>query len=120
MLGDACLLGIPLCAVPLGLAAVNATQALVVAALVPLAATSASAAIRGAGNRQTGAAGECMLVVLAVGGAITIWPLLSLAAIAAAPLFVWLGAWRDRNRVATSWIELHHAAAGDPGWLSGA
>ena len=120
VLGDACLLGIPLCAVPLGLAAVNATQALVVAALVPLAATSASAAIRGAGNRQTGAAGECIFVVLAVGGAITIWPLLSLGAIAAAPLFVWLGAWRDRNRVATSWIELHHAAAGDPGWLSGA
>jgi hypothetical protein len=99
---------------------VNATQALVVASLVPLAATSASAAVRGAGNRQTGAAGECMVVVLAFGGAIAIWPLLSLGAIAATPLFVWLGARRDRNTVATRWVELHHTAAGDPGWLSGA
>ncbi len=120
VLADACLLGIPLCAVPLALWAVNATQALVVASLLPLASTSASAAIRGAGNRQTGAAGECMVVVLGVGGAIAIWPLMSLGAIAASPVFVWLGARRDRNRVATRWVELHHTAAGDPGWLSGA
>jgi len=119
VLADAGLLGIPLCAVPFALCAVNASQALVVASLLPLAATSASAAIRGAGNRQTGAAGECMVVVLGVGGAIAIWPLLSLGAIAAAPVFVWLGARRDRNRVATRWVELHHTAAGDPGWLSG-
>jgi hypothetical protein len=120
VLGDACLLGIPLFAVPIGLCAANATQALVVAALLPLAATSASAAVRGAGNRQTGAAGECMVVMLVAGGAIAMWPPLSLGAIAATPFFVWLGARRDRNRVATRWVELHHAAAGDPGWLSGA
>jgi hypothetical protein len=119
VLGDACLLGIPLCAVPLGLSSVSATQALVVASLLPLAATSASAAVRGAGNRQTGAAGECLVVMLVAGGAIAMWPPLSLGAIAATPFFVWLGA-RDRNRVATRWVELHHAATGDPGWLSGA
>jgi len=37
VLGDACVLGIPLCAVPVALCAVNATQALVVASVVPLA-----------------------------------------------------------------------------------
>ena len=119
VLGDACLLGIPLCAVPLGLSAVSATQALWSPAS-SLAATSASAAVRGAGNRQTGAAGECMVVLLVAGGAIAMWPPLSLGAIAATPFFVWLGARRERNRVATRWVELHHAATGDPGWLSGA
>jgi len=120
VLGDACVLGIPLCAVPVALCAVNATQALVVASVVPLAAASGAAGIRGAGNRQTGAAGECMVGVLVIGGAVAIWPVISFVAIAVAPLFIWLGARRDRNSVATRWIELHHAASGDPGWLSGA
>jgi hypothetical protein len=120
VLGDACVLGIPLCAVPVALCAVNATQAMVVASIVPLAAASGAAAVRGAGNRQTGAAGECMVVVLLVGGVIAVWPAMWLVAIAATPVFVWLGARRDRNSVATRWIELHHAASGDPGWLSGA
>jgi hypothetical protein len=93
---------------------------MVVASIVPLAAASGAAAVRGAGNRQTGAAGECMVVVLLVGGVIAVWPAMWLVAIAATPVFVWLGARRDRNSVATRWIELHHAASGDPGWLSGA
>jgi hypothetical protein len=118
VLGDACALGIPLCALPLALSLVNATQAVVVASLVPLAAASGAAAVRGAGGRQTGAAGECMVIVLVMGGAIAIWPMLSLVALAATPLFVWLGVRRDRASVATRWIELHHDAAGDPGWLS--
>jgi hypothetical protein len=96
----------------------NATQAAVVASLVPLAATSGAAAVRGAGGRQTGAAGECIAIVLAMGGAVAIWPALFLIAIAATPLFVWLGVRRDKVSVATRWIELHHTAAGDPGWLS--
>ena len=118
VLGDACALGIPLCALPLALCLVNATQAAVVASLVPLAATSGAAAVRGAGGRQTGAAGECIAIVLAMGGAVAIWPALFLIAIAATPLFVWLGVRRDKVSVATRWIELHHTAAGDPGWLS--
>ena len=117
---DTVVLGIPLCVIPLGLSAVNLTQALVVAALLPLAATSGAAAMRSAGNRQTGAAGECLVVMFVFGVAISIWPTVCLLALVAAPLFLSLGARRDRNHVATRWIELHHAAAGDPGWLSGA
>jgi hypothetical protein len=61
-----------------------------------------------------------LVVVLVATVAIAFWPALALVALVAAPLFVQLGARRERNAVATRWTELHHDAAGDPGWISGA
>lgn len=120
VLVDACVLGVPLLVIPFGLLFRNPSQAAVVGALVPLGATAGAAAVRKGLNRPTGAAGESLLVVLVASGAIALWPALALAALLAAPLFVRLGARRERNAVATRWTELHHDAAGDPGWLSGA
>jgi len=120
VLADACALGIPLLIIPLGLVAKNASQALVVAALVPFAAAAGAASVRGGPNRLTGAAGECLFDLLLVGGAIAIWPASLFVALAAAPFFVRLGARRERDAIATRWAELHHDSAGDPNWLSGA
>jgi hypothetical protein len=120
VLVDACVLGVPLLVIPFGLFFRNPLQAAVVAALVPLAAAAGAAAVRKGSTRQSGAAGESLVVVLTATGATALWPAFALVALVAAPLFVQLGARRERNAVATRWTELHHDAAGDPGWISGA
>jgi hypothetical protein len=113
-------LGLPLLIVPIGLIGASPLQAATVAALVPLAAASGAASVRAGTDRQTGAAGETLIVTLIAGGVIAAWPLLSTAVLAATPIFIRLGARRERSAIATRWTELHHDAAGDPGWLSGA
>jgi hypothetical protein len=118
VLADSFVLGIPLVIIPVGLLAVSVAQAAVVAALVPLAAVSGAAASRRGSDRQTGAAGETLLVTLAAAAALSMWPLASVVVLAATPLFVRIGARRDRDAVASRWSELHHEGAGDPGWLS--
>lgn len=91
---------------------------IVVLALVPFVAATAALALRRAARRQTGAAGE--VVIVAMGGAIVIgvWPLLVIAAVAATPLIVRVAAARERAIRATRWEELHHHAAGDPSWTT--
>ena len=120
VLADACVIGLPLLVVPIGLLPVRASSALAVATLVPLAAASAAAAVRGGANRLTGAAGECFVISLIAGGLMAVWPLLGVVNLGIAPLYIRLGARREREQVATKWTELHHEGAGDPGWLAGA
>ena len=117
---DACVVGVPLLVVPLGLAVVSPLSALAVGSLVPLGAVAGAASIRSGAKRQTGAAGEVALIALSVGGLIAVNPLFAVLALVAVPIVVRLGAHRDRNTVASRWTELHHDASGDPGWLSGA
>jgi hypothetical protein len=115
---DAIVLGVPMIVVPLGLWHVSGASALVVACLLPLAAASGATALRRAGGRQTGAAGETTLTMLLGGTAIVLSPWLALLVLGATPFVLRLGARREREMVATHWSELHHDAAGDPGWLT--
>ena len=115
---DAIVLGVPMIVVPIGLWPVSGVSSLVVACLLPLAAASGATALRRAGRRQTGAAGETTLTMLLAGAAIVLSPWLALLALGATPFVVRRGARREREEVATRWSELHHDASGDPAWLT--
>jgi hypothetical protein len=115
---DAAALGAPMIIVPIGLLEVNAISALVVAALVPFAAATGAMSLRSAAHRQTGAAGESTLVMLAAGAAIVVSPWFALLVLAAVPIVLRVASRRERNTAATRWSELHHDASGDPVWLT--
>ncbi len=119
VLADTAVIGLPLVLIPVGLVGAGFASAIAVAALVPFAAAIGAAAVRGGIGRQTGAAGECMVATLGAGALIALWPMTGLLVLAAAPLAVMLGEHRERTMVASQWSELHHAAGGDPAWLSG-
>ena len=117
---DAYVIGLPVSIVPIALALVSPLSALAVASLVPLSAVAGAASVRNGAKRQTGAAGEVILIALSVGALVAMNPFFVLLAFAAVPVVARLGARRDRNVIASRWTELHHDASGDPAWLSGA
>jgi len=118
VVADAIVLGLPMLIVPIGLVEVHAVSALVVATLVPLGAATGAMALRTGARRQTGAAGESVLIMFAAGAAIVASPWFAIAVLAATPLVLKIGARRERDSVATRWSELHHDASGDPAWLT--
>jgi hypothetical protein len=86
--------------------------------VVPAASAFGAASLRGTGKRQTGAAGESLVLTLVVGVGVGLWPTLAIVALAlTVPVVRWASA-RDRAWRVTQWTELHHGAAGDPAWLS--
>ena len=118
VVADVFALGLPLLAVPIALAPLSARQALIVATLIPLMASLGAAALRGTGKRQTGAAGESLVLTLIAGVGVGLWPALSLVALASTPLMIRWASVRERRLRMTQWSELHHSAAGDPTWLT--
>jgi hypothetical protein len=118
VMADAIALGLPLLAVPIALIPLAPRQALVVATTIPIAAAFGAAALRGTGKRQTGAAGESLVLALVVCVSVGLWPWVCVVALALAPLVIRWAAARDRAWRVTRWTELHHSAAGDPTWLS--
>jgi hypothetical protein len=118
VVADVFAIGLPLFAVPIALAPLSTRQALIVATLIPLVASLGAAALRGTGKRQTGAAGESLVLTLLAGVAVGLWPALSLVALASTPLVIRWASVRERRLRITQWSELHHSAAGDPTWLT--
>jgi hypothetical protein len=115
---DMLAIGLPLFAVPIALAPLDVRQALIVAMVVPAASAFGAASLRGTGKRQTGAAGESLVLTLVAGVGVGLWPTLAIVALAlTVPVVRWASA-RDRAWRVTQWTELHHGAAGDPAWLS--
>ena len=86
--------------------------------MIPLTAALGAAALRGTAKRQTGAAGESLVLALVAGVSVGLWPALSLVALALAPLVIRWASSRERAWSVTRWAELHHHAAGDPTWLT--
>jgi hypothetical protein len=115
---DASVLGAPSLVIPLALLPLGGVSAAVVAALIPACALSGASALRAGVARQTGAAGESLLMALLIGIPVVIWPALAVAALALAPVALYLGARRDRAASVSRWTELQHDASGDPAWLS--
>jgi hypothetical protein len=114
---DAVTVGLPLIPFVVALIPLGAMQAAHVALTLPAIATCAASALRKGANRQSGAAGEIMLFAFVAGGVIAVWPLTSALVFASTPLFIVLGATRDRRGRATRFFELQHDASGDPGWV---
>jgi hypothetical protein len=113
---DAVAIALPLCIIPLALVPLAPMHALAVAAMIPLCAAAGSAALRGGAARQTGAAGETFAVALVAGILTALWAPAAIPLLLLAPLFVRLGARRERRSRVTRWLELQHDAVGDPAW----
>ncbi|MEP7345293.1 MAG: hypothetical protein ABI877_08500 [Gemmatimonadaceae bacterium] len=114
---DAIALGVPFCLVPLALVPLDIAAALSVAAMVPAVAALTAAALRVGASRQTGAAGESVVLTLAMGAGVVLWPVTWIVVLCLVPVFVRWGAARERAAVTTRWVELQHYAAGDPAWM---
>jgi hypothetical protein len=119
VMADACVLGAPLLVVPLALVPLAGVAAATVAALIPASALLGASALRVGAPRQTGAAGETVVMFGVIAVPVILWPVLTLAALAIVPAILALAARRERAARASRWTELQHAATGDPAWLSG-
>lgn len=112
-LDDAAALVVGVVPVWLAVAVMDIAAALLVAAVSPLLALLAAAAIRRAGARLSGAAGE----VLLLGGLVVVMvgfgPWAAVLCVAATPLAVRFAARRERDRPVSHWLELHHSVEGD-------
>jgi hypothetical protein len=115
---DAFVLALPMTVVPLGLVAVHATSAIAVASLVPFGGVTGAMALRRGARRQTGTAGESVLVMLAAGAVVVASPWFAFVVLATTPFILRIAAKRERDSIATRWSELHHDATGDPAWLT--
>jgi hypothetical protein len=89
---------------------------LLVASMIPLASLLGASAIRAGAGRQSGAAGETVVLVGAAGVAVAVWPIAGLIVLAAAPFAFRWAVERERRTSITRWLELHHEARSDPLW----
>jgi hypothetical protein len=94
-------------------AAMDFGAAVAIAAMSPTMALVAAAAIRRAGTRLAGAAGEILLIGSVMVTAVAITPWAVLMSVAAMPIAARFAAERERDRPVSSWLELHHSTEGD-------
>ena len=114
---DALAIGAPLLIVAGTLMPLDAWNALIVLATVPALAASAAGALRLGARRQTGAAGEVVVVATIAGTLIALSPVLAIIALGAAPFIMRAAVERDRRVVSSRFAELQHDAAADAAWL---
>ena len=116
VLADAHVIGAMVVVIPVLLLPVGVLAALETAAIVPLAALLGASAVRAGGSRQSGAAGETLLVVGVAAILVALWPIVALLELAlSVPAYRW-AVRRDRNLRGSRWLELHHDAESDPLW----
>jgi hypothetical protein len=119
--GDAAALGIPVLAVVggVGVVLLGAVTVGATVATTLVAAVAASGALRAGAGRQTGAAGEAVVVGVAWAVAVALWPLVAAAAPLVAAALGALAVRRERRSPgAVRWNELRHDPAGDALWLT--
>lgn len=117
VIADAFIVGLPLAAAAATLLPLDAPNALAVVAIVPVIAATGARALRAGSTRQTGAAGEVVVVATMAGILIALSPTLALLPLVATPSLIRLAGERDRRVVATRFAELQHDAAADSAWL---
>ena len=115
---DAWVLGLPMLAVPIAIAPLDIESAVIVALSIPVVALLGSSALRAGAKRQTGAAGEALVLSLLATLPAALWPPAIVLPLLLVPAVLRWGASRERSVHATRWVELHHDASGDPGWLT--
>jgi hypothetical protein len=112
-LHDAASLAAGVVPVWLVVAVMDIGAAVAVAAVSPLLALLATAAIRRAGARLSAAAGEVLVFGGLAVAALALIPWAIVLCVAATPLAVRFAARRERDRPVSHWLELHHSAEGD-------
>ena len=117
VIADAIAVGAPVGIVAMTLLPLDAANAVAVLAIVPPVAAASARALRAGATRQTGAAGEVVIVATIAGALIALSPLLGIIPFAATPLIIRAGAVRDRRIVSSCFAELQHDAAADAAWL---
>jgi hypothetical protein len=111
--GDAVMLGVLCVPILAAMTALDLTSAAPVAALIPLLALRAAAAMRRGGDSRSAASGPVLVEGAFASGLIALLPWLGVAALAAAPFAFRVAIGRERALKVTRWSALHHVAAGD-------
>jgi hypothetical protein len=111
--GDAVFLGVLCVPIIVATAALDLGAATAVAALLPLLAMCAAAAMRRGGDSRTPASGPVLVEGAFASGVVALVPWLGLVALAAVPFALRLAIERERALKVTRWSALHHTAAGD-------
>jgi hypothetical protein len=111
--GDAVLLGVLCLPIIVATATLDLIAAVAVAALLPLLAMRAAAAMRRGGESRTPASGPVLVEGAFASGLVALIPWLGLAAVATVPFALRLAVERGRALKVTRWSALHHIAAGD-------
>jgi hypothetical protein len=117
VVADTTAVGAPICVACATLLPLDIMNTLAVLATVPCIAAASARALRTGATRQTGAAGEVVIVATIAGALIALSPWLAIIPLAATPLIVQRGAERDRRTVSSRFAELQHDAAADAAWL---
>jgi len=114
---DAIAIGLPACVIVATLLPLDAWNAIAVLSTVPVIAASSAGALRAGATRQTGAAGEVVLVATIAGALVAVWPLLAVIPLATTPWIAGRAAARDRRVISSRFAELQHDAGADSAWL---
>ena len=108
------MLGVLCAPIIVATAALDVGAAVAVAALLPLLALRAAAAMRRGGESRSAASGPVLVEGAFASGLMALIPWLGLAALAVIPFALRSAIQRERALKVTRWSALHHVAAGDP------
>jgi hypothetical protein len=117
IVADAVALGAPLLLVTWALTPLDLPNALATLLTIPAIALAGAAALRVGARRQTGAAGEVVVVATIAGALIAVSPALAILPLVGTPFIARFAAERDRRMVSSRFVELQHDAAADAVWL---
>ena len=117
VIADAIAVGAPVCVAAATLLPLDGWNALAVLATVPAIAATSANALRAGATRQTGAAGEVVIVATIAGTLIALSPLLAIIPLFASPAIIHRAAQRDRRTISSRFAELQHDAGADAAWL---
>jgi hypothetical protein len=113
VMGDALMLGALGTPIIVATAVLDLGAASAVAALLPLLALRAAAAMRQGGSSRSPASGPLIVEGAFASGLVALVPWLSIAALAAVPFALRSATERERALKVTRWSAVHHIAAGD-------
>jgi hypothetical protein len=114
---DAIAIGVPLLVTGLTLMPLDPLNALVTLANIPAIACASAGALRVGARRQSGAAGEVVIVATVAGILIALSPWLAIISVAVMPVVARIAAERDRRMLSSRFVELQHDASADVAWL---
>jgi hypothetical protein len=117
VVADTIAIGLPVCVITATLFPLDLPNAFAVLATVPAIAAAGAGALRVGATRQSGAAGEVVLVATIAGVLTALSPWLALVPLVATPAIARGAAARDRRVVSSRFAELQHDASADSGWL---
>jgi hypothetical protein len=117
VIADTIAVGLPVFIVTATLLPLDIPNTLAVLATIPAIAAACAHALRAGATKQTGAAGEAVIVTTITGAMIALVPLLAIIPLLATPALIRRAAARDRHTISSRFAELQHDASADSAWL---